>query len=513
MYQLCPRKRRKELVGEKFRGQVLLVISFCGWLGVYSFSSEVNETVNCCHEFFPPEPIGPVPLARSMRRTHPVLELHKVDPRMLMRLQKLEGLCLAVAGLIAASGLAVRAIPALSQSSLNWTGMPVAGSVAALGCVAGLMISAGKDSLQAKISRTVAASIALLASLATLAGPLSASGRIVPAWAGYTGRHAMPWLVTIAFASLAVLVLLVHAQKNMARWVADSMIFSAGWAVFTLVAGAAFGALHVFGAAPPSRIEPTTAVVLALLTTVGVVQRAEYGCFSIFLGRGLGSRIARGILPVVLVLPLAREILRARLTGLHLIPEHYAAAFLAAGGTMIALALLVIVSWQFRHLEWEIQSLSLRDELTGLYNLRGFQLLAEQALRMARRSHSPFSVLFVDVDNLKLINDELGHSVGSQMLVETAEFLKTQFRESDVFGRIGGDEFAVAGQFGADAMDQAEKRLESESERTATGTPRLSLSMGHVTADQGRHETLQDLLDRADAAMYQRKRSKKLQAI
>ena len=453
-----------------------------------------------------------------MHTKHPVLELHKVDQRVLMRLEKLEGLCLAAAGVSAASGLVLKIFPGMSQSSLQWAQMPLAASVAALACVVGLMLATVGNSRRAGLARAVLALIALLAALASLAGAAAASGRIPPAWhgvaAGYTEDHPMPWLVPFAFACLAILVLLVDTEKRVAGWVADAMLFGAVWAVFTLVAAAAFGTLHVFGAAPPSRIDPATAVVLALIMAVAVAQRAEFGYFSIFLGRGLGSRIARAILPVVLVLPLGRELLRARLTSLHLFPEHYAAAVLAATGTMLALALLLIVSWQIRRLEWKIQSLSLRDELTGVYNLRGFQLLANQALRMAQRSHMPFSVLFVDVDNLKQINDELGHAVGSQVLVETAEFLKTQFRETDILGRIGGDEFAVAGQFGADAMNQAEERLEAQSVHAATsGISRLSLSMGHVTADLRRHEALQDLLDRADAAMYQRKRTKKLQAI
>ncbi|HEY2859261.1 MAG TPA: GGDEF domain-containing protein, partial [Terracidiphilus sp.] len=297
-----------------------------------------------------------------------------------------------------------------------------------------------------------------------------------------------------------------------ARWVADLMLIGTAWAVLTLAVGAIFGTLRVFGAEPPSGAQPATYLVLTLLTFVAVVQRAQYGSFSIFLGRGLGSRISRGILPIVLTLPLGRELLRARMTRLAMLPERYAASILAATGTMVALALLLVIAWQVRRLEWEIQSLSLRDELTGVYNLRGFQLLADQALRMAQRSRMPFSVLFVDVDNLKQINDQLGHAVGSQVLVETAEFLKTHFRETDVLGRIGGDEFAVAGQFGADAIILAEERLEGQSHETK-GDLKLSLSMGYVTADPRRRETLQNLLDRADAAMYQRKRTKKLQAI
>jgi diguanylate cyclase (GGDEF)-like protein len=206
--------------------------------------------------------------------------------------------------------------------------------------------------------------------------------------------------------------------------------------------------------------------------------------------------------------------MRARMTRTHVFPDHYAAAILAATGTVVALALLLAVSWQFRRLEWKIQSLSLRDELTGLYNLRGFYLLAEQGLRMARRSRMAFSVLFVDVDNLKQINDRHGHAAGSQLLVEAAEFLKTNFRETDVLGRIGGDEFVVAGQFSVDAIEMAEERLKADSsERDKVDSPSLSLSMGHVTADLNRNESLENLLDRADAAMYERKRLKKLQAV
>jgi diguanylate cyclase (GGDEF)-like protein len=254
--------------------------------------------------------------------------------------------------------------------------------------------------------------------------------------------------------------------------------------------------------------------VFLLLTVAAVSRRIEYGRWSIFSGRGVGSRIARGLLPIVLLLPVSRELMRARMMRTHVLPDHYAAAILAATGTMIALLVLLVMAWQLRRLEWEIQSLSLRDELTGLYNLRGFQLLAQQALRMAQRSRMPFSVLFVDVDGLKQINDRLGHAAGSQLLVEAAAFLQAHFRETDVLGRIGGDEFAVAGQFSSEAIEQVEQRLEAETGQGGhTQTPRLSLSMGHVTVDPHRIESLDDLLKRADAAMYERKRMKKLHMV
>ena len=128
-------------------------------------------------------------------------------------------------------------------------------------------------------------------------------------------------------------------------------------------------------------------------------------------------------------------------------PAHYTTAILASINGLVALFLLLYLVWRMNRLETDIRDLSLRDALTGLYNIRGFRILAEQSLRMAHRSKEPFSVLFIDLDDLKQTNDLLGHQAGSEFLIETGEILKDTFRETDVFGRIGGDEFAVAGQF------------------------------------------------------------------
>jgi diguanylate cyclase (GGDEF)-like protein len=174
--------------------------------------------------------------------------------------------------------------------------------------------------------------------------------------------------------------------------------------------------------------------------------------------------------------------------------------------------LLLFLAWQINGMETEIHGLSLSDELTGLYNLRGFRLLADQALRLAQRANLPFSVLFIDLDNLKQINDSMGHTAGSVFLTETAEILRATFRETDVLGRIGGDEFAVAGQFSHAAISFAVKRLEERcAKRNAEAGRRiaLSFSVGHVTTVEAHKETLDVLLAKADQVMYEAKRSKK----
>jgi diguanylate cyclase (GGDEF)-like protein len=235
--------------------------------------------------------------------------------------------------------------------------------------------------------------------------------------------------------------------------------------------------------------------------------------FSVFLGRGIGSRIARILGPVILVLPFLREIARQRMVSSHILPEHYATAILASVSAAMSFVFLVLLVFYIKSMEDEIHDLSLRDELTGLYNLRGFHLLGEQALRLAQRSRVPFSVLFIDLDNLKQINDLHGHSVGSACLAETGTLLQATFRETDVLGRIGGDEFAVAGQFTHAAIAVATKRLrEASALRNSQSGCRftLSLSIGHVTSEPDAPEPLDALLSKADRAMYEEKRRKKI---
>jgi len=163
-------------------------------------------------------------------------------------------------------------------------------------------------------------------------------------------------------------------------------------------------------------------------------------------------------------------------------------------------------------METEIHALALRDELTGLHNLRGFRLLADQAMRMAVRAKVPFSVMFIDLDDLKVINDSLGHEAGSAYISETAEILRSTLRETDVLGRIGGDEFAVAGQFSRKAMTETVHRLKESCARKNSGEGRefvLSLSVGVATLDETNEETLDVLMAEADEAMYEAKRLKK----
>jgi len=96
-----------------------------------------------------------------------------------------------------------------------------------------------------------------------------------------------------------------------------------------------------------------------------------------------------------------------------------------------------------KRLEEDLRSLSLTDDLTGLYNRRGFLFLAEKHGKMAERLDKSMLLFYVDFDGLKRINDDFGHKQGDRALIEIAELLKKTFRREDISARMGGDEFAI----------------------------------------------------------------------
>ena len=165
-----------------------------------------------------------------------------------------------------------------------------------------------------------------------------------------------------------------------------------------------------------------------------------------------------------------------------------------------------------RHrLQRNLRNLSLIDDLTGLYNRRGFMALAEQHLRMIQRKGAALLV-YLDLDDLKLINDSFGHLEGNRALVVTANILRACFRQSDILARIGGDEFCVLmTDAGQDSDVQVRKRLEHRAgfvNSLGSWKFRISLSIGITDVPIVRQPSLEQLLRLADTQMYREKRGK-----
>ncbi len=160
----------------------------------------------------------------------------------------------------------------------------------------------------------------------------------------------------------------------------------------------------------------------------------------------------------------------------------------------------------------ELESLSLRDELTGLSNRRGFFTLGQQQIKIARRLRNDVFLFYVDVDQLKKVNDTSGHPAGDRLLIAVATILKETLRESDIIARIGGDEFAVLAmrsQRGGEkvVIGRLEDRVRAHNLAGPKRT-RLSLSIGLVRCDPKQDISLEECLARADYQMYRQKRGK-----
>jgi diguanylate cyclase (GGDEF)-like protein len=160
-----------------------------------------------------------------------------------------------------------------------------------------------------------------------------------------------------------------------------------------------------------------------------------------------------------------------------------------------------------------LRNISLTDGLTGLNNRRGFMILATGLLKFARRMGYSLCLIYIDLDSLKAINDHFGHIGGDTAIVGFSRLLTTTFRESDVIGRLGGDEFVVL------IVDATENDIRNLEERLhsnvdayniqAGPAQALSFSIGTIWEDSKSEVTMEEMLDRADQAMYIHKQRRK----
>jgi diguanylate cyclase (GGDEF)-like protein/PAS domain S-box-containing protein len=190
-------------------------------------------------------------------------------------------------------------------------------------------------------------------------------------------------------------------------------------------------------------------------------------------------------------------------------PRIHGAQF---GGT---LAVLTDIT-ERKAMEEEIKALSLRDELTTLYNRRGFLTLADQQLKTANRLKKRIALLYLDMDDLKRINDTGGHKLGDRALAEIAFVLKKSFRDADIVGRLGGDEFSVLAMETTRPLDTGllVKRLRDKLEifnarSSAEAGFSLAISVGVCVREAEEPVSVEEMLSRADALMYQEKKAKK----
>jgi len=206
---------------------------------------------------------------------------------------------------------------------------------------------------------------------------------------------------------------------------------------------------------------------------------------------------------------------KARVQG-----QNVSLALLGVAGLWMGLALLGLYRETIRligagiHAEQTIRQLSLHDPLTGLANRRFVHENEKHLIAGAKRSGKQLAVLAIDLDDFKAVNDRFGHAAGDEVIVTSAERMKQLLRESDVIARFGGDEFVIVlGQVDdAEAAREVARRVvESLSQPISLaggGSAQIGASVGiAMCCTDG--ETLDDLLKKADAALYAAKRDGK----
>jgi diguanylate cyclase (GGDEF)-like protein len=174
-----------------------------------------------------------------------------------------------------------------------------------------------------------------------------------------------------------------------------------------------------------------------------------------------------------------------------------------------------------QRVEAAMRELSLTDDLTGIYNRRGFKLLADRALEAARRRGAYCHLLYLDLDGLKQLNDNEGHAAGDMLLREATALLQNVFRKTDILARLGGDEFAVLAVDNNPSSDEIRRRLATAlSNQQRVGAqrrpgmgearaPRLSFCVGHVDVPPDGADSLEALLALADSRMYAEKTARR----
>lgn len=171
------------------------------------------------------------------------------------------------------------------------------------------------------------------------------------------------------------------------------------------------------------------------------------------------------------------------------------------------LLLLTASTQQILAMWRSMEALALVDPLTGLNNRRGFDVLAEFRIAQARREQQPLALVYIDLVDMKGINDTHGHALGDVALTDTAEVMRRTFRDVDILARLGGDEFAVLLAEGAD-VPQAADRLATTlaSYRLESARPfLLHLSVGVAEESPDWNGDISELVEKADAAMYRSK--------
>ncbi len=237
----------------------------------------------------------------------------------------------------------------------------------------------------------------------------------------------------------------------------------------------------------------------------------EKSCLKCHAAQGYKEGDIRGGISVSIPMAPLRDIEKSRIMELSF--AHFFLWLIGLTGIGVGTKRLRVQTQQREKVEEAIRALSITDELTKLYNRRGFLNLAQQQLKIADRMNRGMYIFFADLDKMKWINDTFGHEKGDQALIATAAILKDTFRASDIIARMGGDEFAVLAIEAAEVepeilIQRLQNNIDSHNNRDNREYV-LSISIGCAYYDPAVSCSIDELMKQADKRMYENKQNKK----
>jgi diguanylate cyclase (GGDEF)-like protein len=335
----------------------------------------------------------------------------------------------------------------------------------------------------------------------------------------------MPPITAMTFLALGIALVLLDWEIR-PGWCPTQMLSL--WVAFATIisfSGYINGATAIYGIFSYSQVDAYIAILLFIMSAAIFFARPRVGIAGDLTGKYLGSATARRFLPAVIIVPTLGAWIRMQGQRAGLFGTELGFAWNVSMNVASLSALVWLYARKLNKTEESLEEVreakdflhdaSLRDELTGLYNRRGFLTFAEEQIKLACSGRRELLVVFADVDGLKAINDRYGHSEGDRALKKAAEVLLGVFRDTDLVARLGGDEFVV---LALDCSPTGLVRINAHFDKMLRFVNdlndrwKLSISIGTVHVDSKHQLSIGDLLSKADKLMYEQKREKLVEA-
>jgi diguanylate cyclase (GGDEF)-like protein len=316
-------------------------------------------------------------------------------------------------------------------------------------------------------------------------------------------------ITAVNFMLLAAALLMPSSRRG--DYIKEALALLLALSATFAIVGYIYGVPALYGAVTSSSAAMalhTGASFLLLAIAFLLIPRQE-GFVYVLRGPSIASMTARYILPPATLVPvvLGGLFIRSRWNIGH---PHLVMALSVVSDMVLLVALIWLFALMIRRVETEravIQRQAETDQLTGIYNRRHFETSLDQEIERARRYNSTLSLLMIDVDNFKQLNDSHGHLVGDRLLYQLTRECESCLRASDVFCRYGGDEFAIIAPEtpGPAAMALARRMRQSIGSITLGSSPgALAISIGIAVWEES-FNTKDDIISAADSALYQAK--------